>query len=213
MTSLTLTSRCRRITSAVALAGAAVFIALTILVTSHGALGLDGDAFTAARRVHAAWLDHAAKVITQLGLLVFVGPAVLLAAVVLARAGHRARAAVLLIGAALGWVSVWITKLAVDRPRPPAPLVHTVGQSFPSGHAANAVGWFALALALTALIHSRAARLAVVAAGALLALLVGLSRIYLRAHYISDVIAGEALAATMYALTVLALDRSVIRIR
>ena len=31
-------------------------------------------------------------------------------------------------------------------------------------------------------------------------MLVGLSRIYLRAHYASDVVAGEALAVAMYAL-------------
>ena len=31
-------------------------------------------------------------------------------------------------------------------------------------------------------------------------MLVGLSRIYLRAHYASDVLAGEALAVAMYAL-------------
>ena len=37
----------------------------------------------------------------------------------------------------------------------------------------------------------------------LLAVLVGLSRIYLRAHYASDVLAGEALAVAMYALAAL----------
>lgn len=102
---------------------------------------------------------------------------------------------------ALTWLSVWITKAAVDRPRPPAPLVHTAGQSFPSGHAANAVGWLALAIALSAVIPTRAGRIAAIACGALLTALVGLSRIYLRAHYLSDVLAGEALATAMYAAT------------
>ena len=104
-------------------------------------------------------------------------------------------------GVALTWLSVWITKAAVDRPRPPAPLVHTAGQSFPSGHAANAVGWLALAIALSAVIPTRAGRIAAIACGALLTALVGLSRIYLRAHYLSDVLAGEALATAMYAAT------------
>jgi undecaprenyl-diphosphatase len=137
---------------------------------------------------------------------------VLLAAGALFRAGRRGRAAALVLGAALTWAGVWITKWAVDRPRPAAPLVHTAGQSFPSGHAANSVGWFALALALTVLLSSRAARVAIVTAGALLTLLVGLSRIYLRAHYLSDVIAGEALAITMYSVCVLAATRRVTRI-
>jgi undecaprenyl-diphosphatase len=95
---------------------------------------------------------------------------------------------------------VWITKAAVDRPRPPAPLVHTSGQSYPSAHAANSVGWLALALALAVMSASRCGRLVAVAAGALLMVLVGLSRIYLRAHYASDVLGGEALAVAMYAV-------------
>jgi undecaprenyl-diphosphatase len=49
-------------------------------------------------------------------------------------------------------------------------------------------------------IPARGARIAAIAAGALLAVLVGLSRIYLRAHYASDVLAGEALAVATYAL-------------
>jgi undecaprenyl-diphosphatase len=88
----------------------------------------------------------------------------------------------------------------VDRPRPPDPLVHTTGQSYPSAHAANAVGWLALAIALTVVIPTRGGRIVAITGGALLAVFVGLSRIYLRAHYFSDVLAGEALAAAMYAL-------------
>lgn len=80
--------------------------------------------------------------------------------------------------------------------------METSGQSFPSGHAANSVAWTALAIALTIMIPSRGARWAVVAAGVLVTVLVGLTRIYLRAHYASDVVAGEALAVTCYALSV-----------
>ena len=50
------------------------------------------------------------------------------------------------------------------------------------------------------MISTRGGRIAAITAGALLAVLVGLSRIYLRAHYASDVFAGEALAVAMYAL-------------
>jgi hypothetical protein len=58
--------------------------------------------------------------------------------------------------------------------------------------AANSVGWLALAIALTVVIPHGVVRIAAVSAGALLAVLVGLSRIYLRAHYASDVLAGES---------------------
>ena len=81
--------------------------------------------------------------------------------------------------------------------------MHTSGESYPSAHAANSVGWLAIAIALTAVIPTRGARIAAITTGALLAVLVGLSRIYLRAHYASDVLAGEALAVAMYTLAAL----------
>lgn len=184
----------------VAAGAMAVFVALTIVVTSNPSLAADSRAFHIANELRTPALDHAARIVTTLGLLVIVGPVLLIGAALLVHRRRRARAASLLIGAALAWITVWITKAAVDRARPPAPLVHTSGQSYPSGHAANSVGYLALAIALTVAIPSRIGRIAAVAAGALLTVLVGLSRIYLRAHYASDVLAGEALATAMYAL-------------
>lgn len=184
----------------VALAAIAVFVALTIAVTGSSSLALDSQAFEIADDLRVPWLDGAARVVTRLGLIAIVGSAVVLGAAVLIKHRDRARAAALVVGAALAWISVWIVKSVVDRPRPPDPLVHTAGPSFPSAHAANSVGWLALAIALTIVISTRAGRIAVIAAGALLAVLVGLSRIYLRAHYASDVLAGEALSVAMYAL-------------
>lgn len=184
----------------VAAAAWAVFISLTIVVTANRSLEVDSRAFTLAGDLRARWLDDAARVLTTLGLIVIVGPVLLIGAILLYRRRHYARAAAILTGGAVPWVAVWIVKTAVDRPRPPAPLVHTSGQSFPSGHAANSIGYLALAIAVSAVIRTRAGRIAVVAAGAVLAAVVGLSRIYLRAHYASDVLAGEALAVGTYAI-------------
>jgi undecaprenyl-diphosphatase len=190
-----------RLLVAVAVVASVAFTALTVVVTTTSSVGLDRRAFEAANDLRTPWLDHVARVITTLGLIGVVGPAVVLAAVILFRRRRRDRAIALVIGAALAWVSVWTTKRIVDRPRPPEPLVHTSGQSYPSAHAANSVGWLALAIAVAVLISGRGARIAVLAVGALLVALVGLSRIYLRAHYATDVLGGEALAAAMYALT------------
>ena len=184
----------------VAIAAIVVFVALTIAVTSGSSPSVDSRAFQIADDLRAPWLDTTARVVTKLGLIAIVGPAVVFGAMVLIRHRELARAAALLGGAALTWVSVWIVKSVVDRPRPPHPLVHTTGQSYPSAHSANAVGWFALAIALTVVIPTRGGRIAALTGGALLAVFVGLSRIYLRAHYFSDVLAGAALAVAMYAL-------------
>ncbi len=185
---------------ALAVAALTVFAALTVAVTTGPPLGFDSQAFRIGADLRAPWLNSVARAITTLGLIAIVGPAVLLGAALLLRRRHQVRAAALVAGAALAWVAVWIAKLAVGRARPPAPLVHTTGLSFPSGHAANSIGWLALALAVTVAVRTRGGRVTIVVAGALVAVLVGLSRIYLRAHYASDVVAGEALAVAMYAL-------------
>ncbi len=184
----------------VAMAAMSAFAAVTLAVTSSPSLALDSRAFTVAADLRMSWLDAAARAVTTLGLIAIVGPAVLLGAALLIKRLRRARAAALVLGAALAWCSVLIVKPLVDRPRPPEPLVHTTGESYPSGHAANSAGWLALAIALAVVVPTRGGRIAVITAGALLALLVDLSRIYLRAHYASDVLAGDALAVTMYSL-------------
>jgi membrane-associated phospholipid phosphatase len=186
----------------VAVTAIAVFVALTIAVSGTSSLAFDSRAFEIADDVRAPWLDAAARVVTTLGLIAIVGSAVLVGAAVMIKHDDRTRAGAgaVVVGAALVWISVWIVKSVVDRPRPPDPLVHTSGQSYPSAHAANSVGWLALAIALTVVIPTRAGRIAAITSGALLAVFVGLSRIYLRAHYASDVLAGEALAVAMYAL-------------
>ena len=187
----------------VAVTAIAVFVALTIAVTGSSSLALDTRAFEIADDMRAPWLDAAARVVTELGLIAIVGLAVLVGAAVMIKHNERARAGALVVGTALAWISVWIVKSVVDRPRPSDPLVHTSGQSYPSAHAANSVGWLALAIAVTVVMPTRAGRIAAITVGALLAVLVGLSRIYLRAHYASDVLAGEALAVASYALAVL----------
>jgi membrane-associated phospholipid phosphatase len=193
-----------RLLVVVAVTAIAVFAGLTVAVTNNPSLTLDSRAFTIADDLRAPWLDAAAKAVTALGLIGIVGSATAVAAFVLVRRRHRARAAVIVIGAAMAWCSVWLVKSLVDRPRPPHPLVDTAGQSYPSAHAANSVGWLAIAIALTVVIPSKVGQIAAVSAGALLAVLVGLSRIYLRAHYASDVLAGEALAVAIYALVTIA---------
>ena len=94
----------------------AVFGALTATVTLGPSLALDSWAFEIADDLRAPWLDAAARVVTTLGLLAIVGSGVLLSALVLVKRRYVARAGVLMLGAALTWVGVWIAKAVVDRP-------------------------------------------------------------------------------------------------
>jgi undecaprenyl-diphosphatase len=79
-------------------------------------------------------------------------------------------------------------KAVYNRPRPPGALIRTSGASFPSGHAiASAV----TATCLVVVLLPAGPRRRPGEAGALLfAAAVALSRVYLSAHWLSDVLAG-----------------------
>jgi membrane-associated phospholipid phosphatase len=83
-------------------------------------------------------------------------------------------------------------KALVDRPRPPDPLVVTSGASYPSGHAiASAVTLIGVVMALT----TGRQRLHWMVGAVLLSALVALSRTYLSAHWLTDVVGGSLLGA------------------
>jgi undecaprenyl-diphosphatase len=108
------------------------------------------------------------------------------------------RAAPLMVVAALSGAIYSITAMVINRPRPPAELVHVIrhtgSSSYPSGHVAF-FSWF-LVLLILCLAAGRLPRpivafLWVVAALLLLAVCIG--RIYLGEHWPSDVLGGLAL--------------------
>jgi undecaprenyl-diphosphatase len=129
-----------------------------------------------------------------------VGPILVAAVVWLLRGPQRAGAAALGLGGVCTFALVHLLKAGIDRPRPTAALVHTTLASFPSGHAAYSVGYVAIAFVLATQIRRRRA-LALGSLAALLALIVGFTRVYLRAHYVTDVLAGWALGVACFAGT------------
>ncbi|RYY98423.1 MAG: phosphatase PAP2 family protein [Chitinophagaceae bacterium] len=86
----------------------------------------------------------------------------------------------------------YVMKLSFQRVRPPGPLIGKLENfSFPSGHATSAFIFYGLlAYLLWKMELPRAVRLTGVALLLLFSLLIGFSRVYLRVHYPSDVLAG-----------------------
>ncbi len=109
-------------------------------------------------------------------------------------------AGALVIAFLLTWVAVDVAKEVYDRPRPPGAHVETEGMSYPSGHAAYAVAWVACAVVLVRGGSGFAARFAVVIAAVVLTVVIALTRVYLRAHYLSDVNGGVGLATAIFSL-------------
>jgi undecaprenyl-diphosphatase len=191
------------LTTLFAVAGVGAFVFVWDLVRieqGNGLLAGDAGSLRLADRLHMDMLVNAAKVVTELGSLPVAIALVALAAATLAWRHALRDALALVAGLALTYAAVHITKDAVDRPRPARALVDTDGAAYPSGHAAYAVTWIAVAVAVSRALPNVASRFAFVTVAIVIAAAVGLSRIYLRAHYLSDVVGGWGLGAAIFAL-------------
>jgi undecaprenyl-diphosphatase len=104
------------------------------------------------------------------------------------------------VAAVLTFVAVHVVKGIEDRPRPPGALVEAAGSAFPSAHAAYSVAYVAVAVAVARALPHWAGRTALVTGALVLSVGVGLSRVYLHVHYLSDVLAGWGLSAAIFAL-------------
>jgi undecaprenyl-diphosphatase len=97
-----------------------------------------------------------------------------------------------------------LTKLVVDRPRPPPGIRigSAAGSSFPSGHATQSLATYVVFAVVLAAIW-RPARFGAGIPAALLILGVGWSRVYLGLHWATDVVAGWLIGGAWVVLMIL----------
>ncbi|MFW6146716.1 MAG: phosphatase PAP2 family protein [Planctomycetota bacterium] len=148
------------------------------------------------------WLEEMMRDVTALG------SAIVLTLLSLAVLGYlllvrRTAMAALLVAAVAGVIALsFALKLGFGRPRPDvvAHEMEVYTLSFPSGHAMMATAiYLTLAVLLARVQVGRLLRLYLLAVAAALALLVGVSRVYLGVHWPTDVLAGWT-AGTVWAL-------------
>jgi membrane-associated phospholipid phosphatase len=102
-----------------------------------------------------------------------------------------------------------LLKYTFQRARPSfdEPLVTLATYSFPSGHASGAALFYGFLAAYLVCVAPRAGLRALVLAGAVaMVTLVALSRVYLGAHYLSDVLAGIAFGGAWLAVCITAIS-------
>jgi membrane protein DedA with SNARE-associated domain len=184
---------------AVSAVGSYVFFALASLVESRDQLGSDTRAFDISAKLEMGWLDDVVEAFTDLGALTVTSTAVAAVVVFLLIRRRWIEGIALAAGMGLTVAAVHITKGAVDRPRASDSLVDTMGSSFPSGHAAYSIAYVAISVAVAHAFEGATRRATFFAGTIVLAALIGLSRVYLRAHYLSDVLAGWGLGAAIFA--------------
>ncbi|MDP2117361.1 MAG: phosphatase PAP2 family protein [Brevundimonas sp.] len=144
------------------------------------------------------WLEEAAADLTSLGGISVLGLFAVVAIAFLLIQRKRLSALLLVLGLAGGVVLSEGLKALFQRERPPGDYqaVETLNASFPSGHALLAtVFYLTLGVMLTRAFPRAHLKAFVLGAAMTVALLIGLTRVYLGAHWASDVFAGWCVGA------------------
>jgi len=144
------------------------------------------------------WLSTAANDLTALGGISVLSLFAAIAVIFLVIQKKRLSALLLVLGLLGGLLLSEGLKAMFERARPPEAFqaVETINASFPSGHALlSTVFYLSLAVMLARAFPRRRLKAYVIGVGILIAVLVGLTRIYLGAHWATDVFAGWSVGA------------------
>ena len=147
---------------------------------------------------HHEWADSAARFLAEMFryLPVAIYTAVMAGALVWKR--HPRPALWVVSVMALTIALTTVLKAVFARQRPDYAHMQLMDGAFPSGHSSGTAALAACGMVLALLfLRRRSHRRAVVVAGLLLTLLLGLDRLFLGVHGITDVVAGYALAAAV----------------
>lgn len=196
------------------------FLLLADEILEQETQGFDEAVVLALRRAESPetpigplWLRSAARDVTALGggtvlTLVTLGVCGFLALV------HRFRSMLLVLGSTVGGALLnTVLKELFARPRPTVVphLAEAYAPSFPSGHAMlSAIVYLTLGAMLAQLIERRRLKVYVLGVALLLSFLVGLTRVFLGVHYLTDVVGGW-MAGLAWALLTALLARAVKR--
>jgi undecaprenyl-diphosphatase len=184
---------------------ALLFLALAIPLTEELVQSIDDVVYRWA--VSAEW----APAVTVAKVLDFVGSTWVTAPLMVAIAGwlvwrRRWEALATWVAAmALSQVLIGPVKAIYERVRPPLPLVETTSWSFPSGH--SVAGATIAVAAVIVLVKAGPKRRNLEMLAAAFAVVMALSRVYLRAHWLADVAAGVALGAAIAILCAAVMHR------
>ena len=186
---------------------AVAFGAVTRDVAGHNGMAVHDPHVTAWMVAHrAGWLTSVLRVVTWLGSTAVIIPLGVIVGGFFVLRRRRWQPLALLAAAVAGAVGLYgIVKPLIGRPRPlPAVWIgHNSGAAFPSGHATQSVAFYAMLAIVLGAGRSPWVKTVLWSAAALVALAVGGSRIYLGAHWLTDVLGGYALGACWVATVVI----------
>jgi undecaprenyl-diphosphatase len=190
-----------------------IFVGLALSLRAAGGTALDLAVTQALQRIDAPGFTAAMVAVSAPGYAPWSWVALGCASLALLLGGLWREAVFVLMTDGASWLTGFV-KLLVERPRPTADAVrvatHLTDYSYPSGHV---VGYVTLCGFLIFVLYVRFARswprtLGIVGLAAMISL-VGISRVHLGYHWVSDALGGYALG-TMYLLLLIEAYRLVV---
>jgi membrane-associated phospholipid phosphatase len=193
--------------------GVCVCVAVWVPAIRTHVQSVDDRVFRAMVRVRNPPLTAVAKTLSFIGGTWCTWTIRTAAIVLLLRRRHWVHLSAFALAIVTSEVMIGTMKVLYDRPRPPDSLIGTSGASFPSGHAV-AAAVTAVGLVVAVMPPGRR-RWRWERTAALYASLMALSRVYLGAHWLSDVVAGASLGSALAlgwpAVLALARTRALVR--
>ncbi len=192
--------------AAVGVTGWAFGIVVMDVISRKDLAGVDGQVYRFFLDHRAPYLTTASRMMEYLG-----GTAVLTvvtmggATIVWLRTRKARDLFVPALAIAGSTILVEVVKLVVSRPRPPAAemLVDVAGFAFPSGQSTRVAACFlALAFTVSGTLSSWRAKVVTMTVAVTVVLLVGVSRLTLGVHWLTDVLGGWALGTLWFAAVV-----------
>jgi undecaprenyl-diphosphatase len=213
MSSRALSRRRRSLAPLAAVTAAALIFAVLLILVRLRWAPLEAADHDAAAGINGLIAGNAAlvavvKAVTWLGSTGVLWTVIGAAAVVLAIRRQWRLAAYLLVTGAGALILDPVLKSLVGRLRPVVahPIAHGLGNSFPSGHALGSIVCYgAVLLVFLPAARGRWRTVFITVAVALVAL-IGISRILLGVHYLSDVVGGWAVGIAWLGLTTFAFE-------
>jgi membrane protein DedA with SNARE-associated domain/membrane-associated phospholipid phosphatase len=183
------------------LGGTWLFLGILEDVVSNDSLvQFDRGVLSALQGFHAAWADNLMVAATELGSGNVAVPVVIAVAVVLAVKRCWRTLAYWIGAVTFAQALVWVIKMALARTRPTDLYQGFEQYSFPSGHTASAFVIYGFLAVLIAQGKPRRTKIIIAVVAGAAILLVAISRLYLRVHWVSDVLASLSLGTAWVAL-------------
>lgn len=182
-----------------------IFILLWIGTATGTTDGFDNFVYQHINSIRSNFLTNVLIGITELGGVIGLFVILLITDIILCKKNRIREATAITLNLIISTIVYVLLKNIFQRERPVTGniLVDEVGFSFPSGHTTNNVAFYALAIYLVCInVKNKLIRNVCCVIFAIIPILIAFSRIYLRVHYPTDIMAGFCLGIVLTILFV-----------